>query len=750
MMSLKGHTVSVNRYVRPSRVALIVNVKNPEEELAKVIEWCTFSVCGPHNSIFLAKSLKENLFKELLYLHDPDFVVWVGKEDRFARKIVEGLSSFSKSKCMAFDGKNLLGITLPMFMKQWKARFKATLSTTPPDHRLFLSSAAIMGILSEDHRQALSQWFDFEDVDYRKANDTRLMTRQPFTGMIRTNMEFLGRVNLYFQRCYATDEVERRFFETCIVVDKPDNLAAISLFWNLRAIYHTQPYIFFLPSHFLESKKAETEQFLWSIRGVARERFVRILSCSLSPRFIGDILERLFSDDVRCDEFSKDQYRVEKNENRVVLDLTTARPSDLFDYAHMYYGESDSTPVSFNEKGGYLPYPQPKLGACDPEAYHVVDFDIPFFKPIRSKTLKWYLGFGDAQRLSRAGVSVLLGGYASQIEDHLYLRLIDNAEGIGSSASDRGLLASASDKGKMATQFLNMMESIHETRFLTGSNVIAFLRRYDGPHSARKSKSHKIGDSSPLNYDDLSRSLMSQYADQLFVRSFVGWMLRRRLLTAGIVVRCGHCYNRQFVLIDQIRHQLRCPGCRSLLEIPLDDYRHLTLHYVLNTLLVSAIHQGFLAHLLAAYFLIMNNHGGRSYRNLTFFYPGVKVSKEGKSLGELDFVLMFDGEIITGECKLGGELTSDEVAKTITLSKRIGADVVTFCTTDKFSNRSIREISKVGRKKRITTAVIDGRYLADQSAERWMWKERAHRGERVPPDSKLFCDDVVRSLSKEE
>jgi hypothetical protein len=422
----------------------------------------------------------------------------------------------------------------------------------------------------------------------------------------------------------------------------------------------------------------------------------------------------------------------------------------LFEYAHRYYGEEDSVPVSFDEDGAYLPYPQSKLGASDSTAYHVVDFDIPFFKPTRSKGLQQYLGFGDAERISRTGVSVLLGGYAPT-HDNLYMRLIDHLEGIRCIASDRGLIARASDKGKMATQLFNLMGSIHEVRFLTGANVISFLQTCVAIRHSKKSMNQTLGDAPPLDYDGISRNLKSQYTNHDFVTSFVRWMLRRRLLRAGIVARCNHCYSRQFALIDSVRHKLRCQGCRSFIEIPQDDYRHLKLHYVPNSLLVNAVGQGYLPHLLALYFLAVNSHGGRSYRNLTFFCPGVEVIRKKSLLGELDFVLLFDGEVIAGECKQGTQLNQHGLTKTINLSKSIGADVVAFCTTENFSKRTIREIEKIGYKKGIRTAILDGRSLTNQSVDRWIWRERARRGDKqIQPDLKLFCDDVVRSLSREE
>jgi len=199
-----------------------------------------------------------------------------------------------------------------------------------------------------------------------------------------------------------------------------------------------------------------------------------------------------------------------------------------------------------------------------------------------------------------------------------------------------------------------------------------------------------------------------------------------------------------------VKQRLRCQGCRSFLELPLDDYRHLKLHYAPNSLLVNALGQGFLPHLLALYFLALGNDGGRSYENLTFFYPGIEIMKKERVLGELDFVLVFDNEVIAGECKLGPKLTQDEVAKTINLSKNIGADVVTFCTTDKFSTRIIKEIEKVGRRERMKTVVLGGRDLTNQSTLRWINRERYRRGDKeIQSDMKLFCDDVIRSLSRE-
>ena len=298
-------------------------------------------------------------------------------------------------------------------------------------------------------------------------------------------MRFLPGRTEWYERCYAVNETTKSGpFGSCIVLDDPDNLEAISLFWNLRATYHTEPHIFFLPWQLLESGRTEAEQFLWSCARTGTEGVIRILSSSLASRQIGETVRGLFSADTKCDELSKERFRIEKNGKRVILDLTSVHADDLFEYAHRHYGDLDSTPISFDDNGGYLSCLHSKPETSYSQAYHVIDFDIPFFKPTKSKTLQEHLGFGDSDRLSKTGVSVLLGGLAHQ-EDLLYLRRVDDLEGIGSIAADHGLAVRASDKGKMASQLLSMLKDFHELRFLSGSNVISFLRRYvTANHSA--------------------------------------------------------------------------------------------------------------------------------------------------------------------------------------------------------------------------------------------------------------------------
>jgi hypothetical protein len=739
---LKGQTVTVTRYARPCRVAFILNTKNAREELLKLIEWCTFNLGGPHNSIFLQKSLRKSFFKELLTLCDPDWVIWIGNQEKSVREFVDALLPFQNDQVDMFNGEtSLLGIALPKFVKEWKSKLSVTLSATPPDDRISLASAAIMGILSEEHKRSLSQWFDFKEQDYRNENEQQLMTGQPFSGMISANMRFMPGGISYFEPCYEIDE-ERgaRLFESCVVVDKADNLEAISLFWNLRAVHHRSEQIFFLPVHFLESNKSETERFLWGASRTRTKGVAKILTCSLAPRDLADRIRGIFPIDARYHELSKGRYQVEKEGQSMIADLTVAHPGDLFERGHRYYGEQDPTAVTFDENGGYLQIPQSKLGASDRQAYHVVDFDIPFFKPAKSERMQEYLGFGDSQRLSRLGLSELVGGYGL-LDNLLYLRLLDDLAGIRSVASDHGLTVRASDKGKMATQLLSMIGNPYEVRFLSGSNVISYLRKQA---ELRKPKiSMNQSPEYPLNYSGICQNLKSPYTQSDFVTSLIRWMLRKQLLRAGIVVRCDQCYTQQFIIIDSIRHEQRCVGCRSLLEVPSDGYHHLELYYVPNTLLMNAIGQGFLPHLLALYFLTVTNHDGRSYENLTFSYPGIEIMKGQKSLGELDFALIFDNEIITGECKMGTELTKAEIAKTVSISKQIGASAATFCTTSKFPKRTVEEINRVGRKNQIKTVVLGGEDLTNQSYLRSVL--RRNRNGNVVPDPKLYCDDVIRN-----
>ena len=84
---------------------------------------------------------------------------------------------------------------------------------------------------------------------------------------------------------------------------------------------------------------------------------------------------------------------------RVILDLTSVHADDLFEYAHRHYGDLDSTPISFDDNGGYLSLHPKERPIHKPISNR---YDIPSSNR-RNRRRAGTSGFGDSDQLSKTG-----------------------------------------------------------------------------------------------------------------------------------------------------------------------------------------------------------------------------------------------------------------------------------------------------------------------------------------------------------
>jgi hypothetical protein len=122
-------------------------------------------------------------------------------------------------------------------------------------------------------------------------------------------------------------------------------------------------------------------------------------------------------------------------------------------------------------------------------------------------------------------------------------------------------------------------------------------------------------------------------------------LIALNVLRPGVYVRCSFCGIKTWYHVDELKQQVRCPGCGYEAAIAAQQ----EWFYALNSLAEMSVSQGQLAVMQALAALSIN------HLQSFFFSPSLNLFKEGQSKPwhEVDVVTIADGEFVIGEVKDG-------------------------------------------------------------------------------------------------
>lgn len=202
------------------------------------------------------------------------------------------------------------------------------------------------------------------------------------------------------------------------------------------------------------------------------------------------------------------------------------------------------------------------------------------------------------------------------------------------------------------------------------------------------------------DFDDLAKSEHQQFKeehkvdwqyDEQSVKRELSWMLRKGALQMGFDNTCPRCGSVNWTLIDDVRQEMICDGCRFNYFIPAEP----NISYRLNTL----ARHGILSHGLVPVVLVLGQML-RDARSSFFFSPCLDlfevVSEEPRRyvrLTDLDIVCIKDGRFVIGEVKSSqARFALEHCLKLAKIAKAIEADILLFSSLEKETTRAMQEI----------------------------------------------------------
>ena len=156
---------------------------------------------------------------------------------------------------------------------------------------------------------------------------------------------------------------------------------------------------------------------------------------------------------------------------------------------------------------------------------------------------------------------------------------------------------------------------------------------------------------------------------QKLASTLLSWLLRKRLVFRGLELECPDCGTSAWYSLNEVGNQFLCVGCQG--QQPFDRQpENASWRYRINQLLASALDQGVLQQVLAAYDMDLSF----PFASRTYMFPNVVLADKqtGDHVAEIDLLGFADGEWIVAECKAWGDATQSELAGLRRILDRLG------------------------------------------------------------------------------
>ena len=169
----------------------------------------------------------------------------------------------------------------------------------------------------------------------------------------------------------------------------------------------------------------------------------------------------------------------------------------------------------------------------------------------------------------------------------------------------------------------------------------------------------------------------------------------------GVETDCARCGLRSFVPLRRVDREARCSGCRAA-SAHTATAKAVTVYYRLDTFIDRASDQGVLPHLLVVAAL-------RERSPHTHLLGGANVVFAGDEVGEIDIVGAHAGQIVAGEVKTSAHnFTTEQIARDISMSVRLGADSHILATVEKVSAATIASARAAANQAGIDLLILGG------------------------------------------
>ena len=145
----------------------------------------------------------------------------------------------------------------------------------------------------------------------------------------------------------------------------------------------------------------------------------------------------------------------------------------------------------------------------------------------------------------------------------------------------------------------------------------------------------------------LRNGRLATYKPQLL--PLLAQLSEARIVRRGFQLPCTECGLTTWHPLGTADELVECPGCGGRFPLPVEHPAdsEVQFHYVLNSLVNQAWDQGAIPALLAM------RHVAASHKKVYCRIAGLKLWRADKPVGDVDFLMFADGQLVAGEAKTG-------------------------------------------------------------------------------------------------
>ncbi|MBM4429344.1 MAG: hypothetical protein FJ026_03225 [Chloroflexi bacterium] len=621
--------------VRPLRLAFLVNVQAPKEELLKYIAYNT-SIWGGLSNFFIPvrDSTITDSWWDALCRHDSDMVIFCGTtRDQLVADVSEQIQPFhmwewsdnvAERHNPGFDGFGSAPLryvlrhiyTQVSPVQQLNIRIPKCADDSP----FCFCVAAQFGRLEEHLFDIYNQALKAEIVEFGNGSMKRYLEdiSRFEGGLSPLNMTEWGLSSWH-------DNMGEILGATIVILGDSALAEDFCVFWNLRAAARMwSKGIIALPCDVFDSEDNLRVLGAWCAAHITGTNLLTLVSASIGVEKLIGLRDKLrpflpeqFLFELWYDQFSFGRFRTHEPESREEV-RTTGRTFSLHVPKPSWWQQARSgmewvVDLDLQDRSrigaGYIPPRYPKLnhllaGKPDPRL-------VP-------------LSRGYSLRSTHERLSLR----ARKSTEHVTITLPEDERLFHALLVSKGYRPKTTDKCRYARGMISLLGGYEGIKVLQDPRVRELF--------------YAMKDGTAFTPGEMNQLLKPgcKTMQHKEIGSLVAGLALKGIFLRGYQMQCPACDLRRWYSLNEVAGTMRCAGCLAKLQPPIEA----PFHYRLNELFVRGIEQGAVPLLLTI--LMLSQLGSESY----LFVPGLEMAKEDKIV-DVDILAACNGHLVMVESK---------------------------------------------------------------------------------------------------
>ena len=326
-----------------------------------------------------------------------------------------------------------------------------------------------------------------------------------------------------------------------------------------------------------------------------------------------------------------------------------------------FFGHSKEAIAFSNGHGSFMI--NEGLLPCSQPTQITIDVEIESFRPPPIHEIPWGTNFPHTGRFGEAVTDLNCWSEPASGEQ-VSLGYPITLDIVKQACKKVGLRVRFDRKAALAYGIQRMLKDEYGAHMILRNHSVLSLLKAAMAAERLSEKTHRHIAPTGIPFGEFHRVLGSELGSALLT-----WLLRKGLVFRGLELECDDCGTSAWYSLNDVGNQFRCVGCQG--QQPFDRMpNNASWRYRINQLVASALDQGVLQEVLAAYDMDLQH----PWASRAHVFPNVILTdmQTGNDVVEMDLFGFTDGEWIASECKAWGNAAQPELDKLRHTLNRLG------------------------------------------------------------------------------